>query len=112
MYVKESIEVEEINFLKSQHFISYTYQADASSAGVSDGILPAGTVYPANDATAIGITINDVDVSNSSQPVGVIVEGHILFDRLLTPPSDAAIGALKNITFYDEDGNPKVPSGE
>ena len=46
--------------------------------------------YPAKRWTAEGITINDVDVSNGAQPVGVIVDGHILIERLPVKPSDAA----------------------
>jgi len=97
MYVKPTETVKEINFLKSAKFVSFTYQADAGMSGVVNGVLPAGSIYPANDATAIGITINDVDVSNGSQPVGVIVEGYILKERLPVAPANDAAEAMKEI---------------
>lgn len=84
--------------------MSFTKQVDSTHAGVVDGVLPAGSVYPKNDATAEGITINDVDVSNGPQPVGVIVEGHILIDRLPVKPTDAAQTAMREIKLYDATG--------
>jgi hypothetical protein len=107
VFVKNpKLQVKDINFLKSARFTSFTYQAETAAEGVVDGVLPAGSIYPKNDATAIGVTINDVDVSNGAQPVGVIVAGHLLFDRLPLAPADAAIAALKAVVFYDENGLP------
>ena len=63
-------------------------------------IVPAGTVYPANDATAKGIIYQDVDVTNGPQEASCIVEGYILKDRLPVAPAEAAITALKEIKFY------------
>lgn len=99
MYMGKKNNVSEINFLDSEKFVSFTRQVDKDTPGVKDGIVPAGTVFPKNDATAEGITINDVDVSNGPQAVGVIVEGYINAARLpLIPASDAVI-AMKKITF-------------
>lgn len=102
MYVKPTQKVEQINFLASAKFESFTYQADKS--------FKAGEIYPANDATAIGVVFNDVTVDDEtgSQPVSVLVGGYILADRLPAQPSDGAIKALKNITFLDADKKPKV----
>lgn len=97
MYVKKPVKVEDINFLKSAKFTSFTCQVDIGTAGVVDGILPAGSVYPANDASAVGITMYDTDVSNGPQPTAVIVEGYILKDRLPVAPSAGAITAMKEI---------------
>lgn len=91
--------VQEINFLDSEKFISFTREVKSDAAGVVDGVLPAGSIYPANDATAQGITINDVDVSEGAQPVGVIVEGYINAKRLPVAPSAEAVKALAKITF-------------
>ncbi|MFT8412301.1 MAG: hypothetical protein ABF743_10220 [Schleiferilactobacillus perolens] len=99
MYVGKKVTASEINFLDSEKFVSFTRQADSSAAGVVDGILPAGSIYPKNDATAVGVTINDVDVSHGSQPVGVIVEGYINASRLPAQPSSDAVTALKEIKF-------------
>ncbi|WP_270745033.1 hypothetical protein [Lactococcus petauri] len=104
VYVQKAQTYKEINFLKSQKFLSFTKQVDSKTAGVKEGILPAGSIYPANDATAEGITVNDVDVSKGEQPLGVIVDGHILIERLPVKPSEAAQTAMREIKFYDASG--------
>lgn len=85
----------ELNFLKSEHFVSFTYTAEAANA--TDGVVPSGTVYPSNDADAVGIVFHDTEVG---QPMAVIVEGHVYEDRLPVAPDAAAKTALKNIGFY------------
>ncbi|MDU0401112.1 hypothetical protein LMG8526HA_01998 [Lactococcus lactis] len=104
VYVQKAQTYKEINFLKSQKFFIFTKQVDSKTTGVKNGVLPAGSIYPANDATAEGITINDVDVSKGAQPVGVIVDGHILIERLPVKPSDAAQTAMREVKFYDASG--------
>lgn len=104
VYVKKAKTFKDINFFKSEKFISFTKQVDETTEGVVNGILPAGSVFPKNDATAEGITINDVDVSNGPQPVGVIVEGHILIERLPVKPSESAQTSMREIKLYDADG--------
>ena len=104
VYVKKVKTVQDLNILKSADFLSFTKQVDDTHAGVVDGVLPAGSVYPKNDATAEGITINDVDVSNGPQPLGVIVEGHVLLERLPVKPTDTAQTAMREIKLYDADG--------
>lgn len=93
--------IEEINFLASAKFQSFTYQADKT--------YKAGEIYPANDATAIGIVLSDVavDVNNGEdgQPVAIVVEGYVIKERLTEEPTDAAVAALKGIKFH-----PVVPS--
>lgn len=104
VYVKKIQTFKDINFLKSEKFISFTKQVDETTEGVVNGILPAGSVFPKNDPTAEGITINDVDVTNGPQPVGVIVEGHILIERLPVKPSDGAQKAMREIKLYEANG--------
>lgn len=105
MYVKPTEKVEQINFLASAKFQSFTYQAEKT--------YKAGEVYPANDATAIGIVLNDVTVDETTgpQPAAILVDGFILIERLATQPADAAVKALKNITFLDANKKPKVVAG-
>lgn len=96
-YVKDYGNSQEINFLASAKVVSATYQI--SNAGVAANaqgrkIVPAGTVYPANDATAIGITYTDTDVTEGPQPGAVLIEAWILEDRLPAPVSAEAKTAL------------------
>lgn len=87
----------EKNFLKSAHFVPFTYTAEIAQA--SDGVVLHGTVYPSNDVKAVGIVLHDTEVG---QPLSVVVEGHIYVDRLPVMPSEAAKTAMKNIGFYTE----------
>lgn len=103
MYVSPKRTAADINILKSSKFQSFTVQV--SDAGVTANahgrkIVPAGTIYPANDATATGILYKDVDVTNGPQPGANIVEGYIIKGRLPVVPAAAAITALKEIKFY------------
>lgn len=46
MYAGKKVTAFEINFLDSEKFVSFTRQADSSTNGVVDGVLPAGSIYP------------------------------------------------------------------
>lgn len=102
MYFKKE-SVEQINFLKSAHFISFTTQVE--STGVTAGadgrkVVKAGTILPKNDATAKGILLTDVDVTEGPQPGALVVEGYVLEARLPVAPDATAKTALKEIKFY------------
>ncbi|ALV20754.1 hypothetical protein [Carnobacterium antarcticum] len=102
VYVGKRETVEEINFMGSAHFISFTKQAETSMVTAGDDgrkILPAGSIFPANDETAEGITINPVDVTDGPQPVGVIVEGYVIAERLPVEPSEEAKTSMKEIKY-------------
>lgn len=101
-YVKDSGKRVDVNFLASAKVTAFTYQvSDVGVVANAQGrkIVPAGTVYPANDATAIGILQMDTDVTTGPQPGSVLVEAWILEARLLIAPSAAAKTAMKAIKF-------------
>ncbi|MEG0260582.1 MAG: hypothetical protein RR595_06570 [Lysinibacillus sp.] len=101
-YVQGVQKSERINFLASAKVQSFTYQvSDVGVAADSNGkkIVKAGTVLPANDATAKGILYTDVDVTNGPQPGSLIDQAYIIEARLHTAPTTEAKTALKNITF-------------
>lgn len=60
-------------------------------------IVPAGTIYPANDATAQGILFDDVDVTDGDHEGSLIIAGRILSDRLPVVPDKTV--AIAGITF-------------
>lgn len=106
MYVGKKVTMSGINFLASEHFISFTEQVDENTVGVitddlGHKVVPAGTVFPSNDAKAKGITIHEVNVSNGPQPVGLIVEGWLLAQRLPVMPTDEAMKAMTSIKWRD-----------
>lgn len=96
----------EKRFLKSSKFITFTYQADDTTVGVvTEGgrkILKQGTVYPANDATAVGLVFSDYDVTDGAIPISVLVEGEVHEEALPVVPDAAAKTALKNIGFHKD----------
>lgn len=104
-YVKKSGKIEQINFLASAKYIAFTHQVDdtgvvANAQGRK--VVPAGTVYPANDATAIGITLTDTDVTEGPQPCSVLVDAWILEERLpvaVGAEAKTALAANSKIKF-------------
>ena len=63
--------------------------------------VPAGTAYPSNDANAIGITYEDVDVTTGSMPGSVVLKGVVYEDRL------AITGASYDAVTPETGDNPK-----
>ena len=58
-------------------------------------IIKAGTVFPANDATAEGVVFEDVDITDDEKrPISVIVAGRVIEDRLPVALAEEAKAAL------------------
>lgn len=77
--------------------------SQGSSLAVTENgrkIIKAGTIYPANDATAVGIVFNDLDVTEGDQNGAIIVHGFVKESALPTAPSAAAKTALNLIKFF------------
>lgn len=98
----------QLNFLASEKFTAFPETINKDNYNVQTDDLgrkyvPAGTVYPTNDAKAVGITVNDVYVSEdgSNQMVAVMREGWVLSQRLNPTPSTDAIKAMTAIHFKD-----------
>ncbi|PIC72424.1 hypothetical protein [Sporosarcina sp. P17b] len=85
MYVKNYGKAEGINFLASATVTSFTEQISNSGvAADANGrkVVKAGTVWPANDATAKGLVYSDVDVTEGPQPGAVLYEAWVIEERL------------------------------
>lgn len=93
------------NFLESETgLIKKTYEIP-QSMGATDGvykIVPAGTPYPANDGTAVGIVFTDTDVTEDGAAGSVLVAGRVLKERLNL--SAEAIAALQAKGLYVVEG--------
>ncbi|MEI2419609.1 hypothetical protein V6O07_05000 [Arthrospira platensis SPKY2] len=105
---KKTIYKNDVEILATEkNLVSFTSKiSDSGVEADQEGIkiVPKGSLVDAsgvvkNDATVVGILLNSVDVTNGPQPGAIIVEGYILKDRLPVAPEEAAIGALKKITF-------------
>lgn len=85
------------------HYVSvaHTFKKDDKAAVTQDGrkIVKAGTLYPNNDASAIGIVWADYDVTDGDRTGALIIHGFVKTKALPVIPSSAAKGALKMIQF-------------
>lgn len=88
--------------LASEKFVSFTCTIKKEDVEPNeDGrrIVPAGTVYPKNDATAEGLILRDVDVTHGDQPAPLLVEGYVYEGRLPEAISEDALAVLTKISY-------------
>lgn len=94
------------NILASEiGLVQKTREGTQSMATEEEGhlIIKAGTVFPANDATAEGVVFEDVDITNDEKrPISVIVAGRVIEDRLPVELSDEAKTALNASGLFFE----------
>lgn len=57
-------------------------QSLATTAEDGTKYVPMGTAFPSNDANAIGIIYEDVDVTTGDMPGSVVTKGEVYEDRL------------------------------
>ena len=89
------------------HYVALGYKHEKAVAGdtglavLEEGryIVKAGTIYPANNETAVGIVLNDYDVTDGDQMMAVVVHGFIKQAALPVAPDAAAVTAMNQIKF-------------
>lgn len=83
--------------LYNDHYVGIPYDCSALAAN-GDGIVPAGTIVPANDASAIGVLL--YDVAKDDNPNGtIVIHGFIRKNKLPAAPAEAV--KLPMIQFMD-----------
>ena len=98
-----------INFLDSAEGLVLKSCTVPQSMGVDDGYgnktVKAGTIFPANDATAKGILFESVDVTDGEHEGSLLVAGRIIETRLPEELSEEAKTALETlgIGFFTEE---------
>ena len=100
------------NFLESEvGLVLKTYQIP-STMGVEDEYgnktVAAGTVYPSNDASAVGIVFTDVDVTHGDHEGSVMLAGRVLKERLDVRTAAETPLKASGIVFVDA---PEVSRG-
>lgn len=85
-----------VTILANDHYVAIPY--DCSAIAGTDGVVKAGTIIPANDATAIGVLLTDV-VLNENPNGTIVVHGFVEKGKLPVAPAAEAITALKGIIF-------------
>ena len=97
------------NFLASAvGLITKSYTVSATNVEADEHgkkIVKAGTIYPANDATAAGILFDDVNVTEGDHAGSIVVAGRIFKNCLPKVPSDTALPVLtaSGIIFVESD---------
>ena len=72
-------------------------QSLATTAADGTKYVQMGTAFPSNDANAIGIIYEDVDVTSGNMPGSVVTKGEVYEDRLAITGADYDSITLKNL---------------
>ena len=85
--------------LASDHYTTQSCTVTTAMGTSVDGrtIVKAGTVFPANDATALGLIVSDVDVTDGDAPAAYTDHGLVYSNRLPVAISGTAGPVLKGI---------------
>ena len=67
-------------------------------------IIKAGTIYPQNDATAIGVVENDVDVTDGDRSGALLIHAFINSKKIPAKAQATAKAALPLVVFMNEEG--------
>lgn len=67
-------------------------------------VIPAGTIFPANDATAKGVVFYDLDVTDGAASGTVLFEGSIKVSKIPAAPTAAALRVLTGLKFFSTTG--------
>ena len=81
---------------------------NAQTGDFGQTYVPAGSVYPTNDASAEGIVFEDIDVTNGNMPGSVVTSGKVYADRLPVTLATTAQSALEALGFVFVDEAPAV----
>lgn len=111
-YVSSDYDTPKNILARPDGYVCFEYkhaQATSDSAGnavLVDGkyIVQAGTIYPANNATAIGVVLNDYDVTDGDALMAVAVEGEFVTAKLPEVPATAAVAVLPKCKFFPVSG--------
>ena len=85
------------------HYVSvaHTFMKDDAAAATVDGrkIIKAGTIYPANGASAKGVVWADYDVTDGDVTGALIIHGFVKTAALPAAPATEAKAALPMVAF-------------
>ena len=84
--------------LANDHYVAVPYDCTALTSLATDGVIPAGTMIPANNATAKGVLLTDV-VLNENPNGTIVVHGFIKKSKMPVAPAETVV--LPQITFVD-----------
>lgn len=86
------------NILANDHYVAIPYDCTALAGLATEGVIPAGTLIPANNATAKGVLLNDVVLAENPNGT-IVIHGFIKTAKLPTAPADTV--AIPMVVFVD-----------
>ena len=86
------------NILANDHYVAIPYDCTALTSLATNGIIPEGTIIPANNATAKGVLLNPVVLAENPNGT-IVVHGFIKKSKLPAAPADTV--ALSQVVFVD-----------
>lgn len=87
--------------LANDHWVGIPIDLTDYESLATDGVIPAGTIIPANDATAEGVLFSSVYLEENPNGT-IVVHGFIKTKSIPVEPSAAAKTALNMIKFRGE----------
>lgn len=79
------------------------YKAFSAVLTSNQGIIKAGTPYPANDSTCKGFVLHDTDTTQGDAPAAIVYEGALDMAKITANGvtiTDNAKNAVKRVTFF------------
>lgn len=76
----------DVGILYNDDYIAKPYDCTSLTSLATDGIIPAGTMIPANDATAEGVLLTPVNLAENPNGT-IVIRGFIKKDALPVAPA-------------------------
>ena len=105
MIFKKSSVLATSEILFNSHYVAIPYDLTDLTSLATNGAIPAGTIIPANDETAVGVLLHDVVLAENPNGT-VVIDGFIKSEKMAVEPEATAIEAMKKITIMDANGKP------
>ena len=81
--------------LANDHYVAIPYDCSSLTSLATDGVIPAGTIIPKNDATAVGVLLSPVTLAENPNGT-IVIHGFIKKSKLPVAPADTvAIPMIK-----------------
>lgn len=84
--------------LANDHYVAIPYNCSSLTSLATDGVIKAGTMIPANDATAKGVLLSDVTLAENPNGT-IVIHGFIKKSKMPVAPAETV--AIPMITFID-----------
>lgn len=102
MKFTEKTVISDVNILANDHYVAVPYDCTNLTALAADSVIKAGTIIPANDATAKGVLLTDVNLNENPNGT-IVIHGFIKANKLPVEPVDEAVTALSQVMFMKEE---------